>query len=165
MVRSILCAIDCYDGIEYTEDGEEQEYGIALNNCNEDDKCLSGKGSFVIADGSYVVSKLRACILDWQCDEIKQDSKEMYNKLYSIAISSYLPFDYPNADSEGKYLSEVACCSSSGCNNDEFISEELKLKEDDTKEDDPKEEGKNGSASFGIDIIMTFLSLLLAISV
>ena len=50
---------------------------------------------------SDVVSKLRACILDWQCDEIKQDSKEMYNKLYSIAISSYLPFDYPNADSEG----------------------------------------------------------------
>jgi len=113
-----------------------------------------------------VVSKLRACIPGWKCDEIEQGSKgEMYNKLYSIANNNYLQFDNPNADSEGKYLSEVACCSSSGCNNDEFISEELKLKEDDTKEDDPKEEGKNGSASFGIDIIMTFLSLLLAISV
>jgi len=59
----------------------------------------------------------------------------------------------------------MACCSSSGCNDDDFLSEELKLKEDDTKEDDPKEEGKNGSASFGINIIMTFVSLLLAISV
>jgi len=113
-----------------------------------------------------VVSKLRACIPGWKCDEIEQGSKgEMYNKLYSIANNNYLQFDNPNADSEGKYLSEVACCSSSGCNDDDFLSEELKLKEDDTKEDDPKEEGKNGSASFGINIIMTFVSLLLAISV
>ena len=49
MVRSILSEqIECYEGIEYTKDGEEMKTKIELKMCADGLHCVSGKGSFVL---------------------------------------------------------------------------------------------------------------------
>ena len=49
MVRSILSEqIECYEGIEYTKDGEEMKTKIELKMCANIQQCVSGKGSFVL---------------------------------------------------------------------------------------------------------------------
>ena len=49
MVRSILSEqIECYEGIEYTMDGEEQKTKIELKTCANNEHCVSGKGSFTL---------------------------------------------------------------------------------------------------------------------
>ena len=47
MVRSILSQqIECYEGIEYTKDGEDMTEKIELKVCGDGEQCASGKGSF-----------------------------------------------------------------------------------------------------------------------
>ena len=53
MVRSILSKqIECYDGIEYTKNGEDMKERTGLVFCAENEQCVSGKGSFDVEAGS-----------------------------------------------------------------------------------------------------------------